>query len=135
MNLKIADFGFVSYKNIDNLSTFRGTKTYMAPEIREGRVYKGRKVDLFSLGVILFIIVRGTFPFNEAKIDDHFYRSIVKGDQEAYFDKVDSTKLSENFKDLIFKLLAYDSDQRPNIDEIRAHEWLNDPDYSPRMIR
>ena len=56
-NLKIADFGFATYKNIDALTSYRGTMTYMAPEIKEGKTYKGTQVDLFSLGVILFIIV------------------------------------------------------------------------------
>jgi serine/threonine protein kinase len=41
LNLKIADFGFACYKNIDNLKSFRGTFTYMAPEIKEGRAYSG----------------------------------------------------------------------------------------------
>jgi serine/threonine protein kinase len=57
LNLKVADFGFASYKSIDCLKSYRGTLTYMAPEIKEGKVYKGTQVDLFSFGVILFIIV------------------------------------------------------------------------------
>ena len=57
LNLKIADFGFACYKNIDCLNSYRGTMTYMAPEIKEGKVYKVTQVDLFSFGVILFIIV------------------------------------------------------------------------------
>jgi serine/threonine protein kinase len=57
LNLKIADFGFACYKSIDCLKSYRGTFTYMAPEIKEGKVYNGQKVDLFSFGVILFIIV------------------------------------------------------------------------------
>ena len=57
LNLKIAAFGFASYKSIDTLKSYRGTMTYMAPEIKEGKPYNGMQVDLFSLGVILFIIV------------------------------------------------------------------------------
>ncbi len=41
MNLKIADFGFACYKNIYNLQSYRGTMTYMAPEIKEGKMYDG----------------------------------------------------------------------------------------------
>ena len=37
LNLKLADFGFAVYKNIDALSSYRGTMTYMAPEIKEGK--------------------------------------------------------------------------------------------------
>jgi serine/threonine protein kinase len=41
LNLKIADFGFACYKSVDSLRSYRGTMTYMAPEIKEGKVYKG----------------------------------------------------------------------------------------------
>jgi len=41
LNLKIADFGFACYKSIDSLKSYRGTMTYMAPEIKEGKTYKG----------------------------------------------------------------------------------------------
>jgi len=57
LNLKIADFGFACYKSIDQLKSYRGTMTYMAPEIKEGKTYDGTQVDLFSVGVIIFIIV------------------------------------------------------------------------------
>jgi serine/threonine protein kinase len=57
MNLKVADFGFATYKKISKLSSYRGTMTYMAPEIKEAKVYDGKQIDIFSTGVILFIIV------------------------------------------------------------------------------
>lgn len=57
LNLKVADFGFATYKKITKLKSYRGTMTYMAPEIKEGKVYDGRQIDMFSTGVILFIIV------------------------------------------------------------------------------
>lgn len=41
INLKIADFGFATYKSIDCLKSYRGTMTYMAPEIKEGKEYNG----------------------------------------------------------------------------------------------
>jgi len=57
MNLKVADFGFATYKKINKLQSYRGTMTYMAPEIKEGKVYDGKQIDMFSIGVILFIII------------------------------------------------------------------------------
>ena len=79
LNLKIADFGFACHKQIESLKSYRGTFTYMAPEIKEGKVYNGSKVDLFSFGVILFIIVNGIFPFKEARTEEFFYNLIVTG--------------------------------------------------------
>jgi len=57
MNLKVADFGFATFRKVHNLKSYRGTMTYMAPEIKEGKTYDGMKIDMFSTGVILFIIV------------------------------------------------------------------------------
>ena len=63
LNMKVADYGFATYKHIKKLKSYRGTKTYMAPEIKEGKTYDGRSIDIFSTGVILWIIVQGIFPF------------------------------------------------------------------------
>ena len=57
LNIKITDFGFANYKATNALQSYRGSMTYMAPEIKEGKVYDGAKSDLFSVGVILFMIV------------------------------------------------------------------------------
>lgn len=67
LNIKLADFGYAAYGKLDALNSYKGTKTYMAPEIKEERLYDGRKADIFSTGVILFVIVAGMFPFTEAK--------------------------------------------------------------------
>lgn len=72
LQLKIADFGYASCRT-DHLTSYRGTFTYMAPEIKEGKEYNGLKVDLFSAGVILFILVKGIFPFKEARTTESFY--------------------------------------------------------------
>ena len=46
----------------------------MAPEVIEEKTYNGKKVDIFALGVITFIIVNGGFPFDTAKKTDDFYK-------------------------------------------------------------
>ena len=48
------------------LNTYRGTATYMAPEIKEGKPYDGLQADIFSAGVILFILALGIYPFKDA---------------------------------------------------------------------
>lgn len=88
LNLKLADFGFACYKNIDCLKSYRGTMTYMAPEIKEGKQYNGTQVDLFSFAVILFIIVQGIFPFKEARTEEYFYNLILTGQHDLYWQKV-----------------------------------------------
>ena len=70
LNIKIADFGYATHKSINSLESYRGSMTYMAPEIKESKTYDGCEVDIFSTGVILFIIVLGSFPFKEANKDE-----------------------------------------------------------------
>ena len=126
MNLKVADFGFATFRKIHSLKSYRGTMTYMAPEIKEGKVYDGQHIDMFSTAVILFIIVQGIFPFKEAKKDEYFYSLILKGDLETYWKKTGGESLSSEFKDLIIKMFSYDGKNRPTPAEIRAHPWMQE---------
>lgn len=124
MNLKVADFGFATFRKIHNLSSYRGTMTYMAPEIKEGKKYDGIQIDLFSTAVILFIIVQGIFPFKEAKKDEYFYKLIMEGDLETYWKKTGGQNLSAEFKDLIIRMFSYNGADRPSVEDIRNHAWM-----------
>jgi len=135
LNLKLADFGFACYKNIDTLKSYRGTMTYMAPEIKEGKQYKGTQVDMFSIGVILFIIVQGIFPFKEARKEEYFYNLLLQGKIDTYFTKVNGTGLSDDFKDLILKFFSYDGNLRPTIEQIRAHPWMQSETFNYEATR
>lgn len=99
----------------------------MAPEIKEGKTYDGKKIDMFSTGVILFIIVQGIFPFKEAKKDEYFYNLIMKGDLKTYWSKVSGEGLSDDFKDLILKMFSYDPKLRPSVEELKSHPWMQKP--------
>jgi len=74
MQIKIADFGFATSSNIETLGFYRGTPPYMAPEILEKKYYDGTKADIFSLGVLLFILVVGRFPFRRANDEDENWK-------------------------------------------------------------
>ena len=74
----VADFGFATRDDVECLTQFRGTKSYMAPEILANQSYNGYEVDVFSAGVILFIIVNGIFPFKEAHNDGHYFKFLLK---------------------------------------------------------
>ena len=135
LDLKIADFGFACYKNIDNLKSYRGTMTYMAPEIKEGKNYDGTQVDLFSIGVILFIIVQGIFPFKEARKEEYFYNLLMTGQISTYFEKVNGQNLSADFKDLILRLFSFDGAKRYTVEEIKSHPWMQYPTYDKEAAR
>ena len=101
LNLKIADFGYAAYQKVDLLKSYRGTFTYMAPEIKLNLTYNGLKVDLFSTGVILFILIRGIFPFKEAREEEFFYNLLMKGKYQEYWEKVQGNYLSNECRDLL----------------------------------
>ena len=62
--VKIIDFGFAAFcKEGEKLKIFCGTPSYMAPELVRKAEYDGRQVDMWALGVLLFVMLTGTFPF------------------------------------------------------------------------
>ena len=79
-NLKIIDFGFTAPKlgkdNSGYLYTWLGTVGYMAPEIHR-KMYEGEKVDIFAMGVLLFIMAAANHPFKAAIKEDIYYRPFI----------------------------------------------------------
>jgi len=79
-NLKIADFGFSNApkgKEGKGLSTKLGTPGFMAPEVILKKIYDGEKADVFSCGVILYIMCSQLQPFGEAKSKDVWYKTLI----------------------------------------------------------
>ena len=103
----------------------------MAPEIRQNQVYDGRKTDIFSMGVVLFTIVVGYFPFSSADLKDQFYDFLNNGTRndnginDAYWETLKASELSTEFKDLMQQILTIDASKRLTIEQIREHPWLN----------
>lgn len=119
--LKIADFGLskIMEKEV-MMNTVCGTPGYCAPEILKGRRYDC-SVDLWSVGVITYILLCGYEPFfddNEAEM----FKKIIKVDYE--FDPQWWSEVSENAKDLIRKLLSRDPKQRLTAAQALAHPWV-----------
>ena len=99
--------------------------TYMAPEIKLGRKYDGKQVDIFSLGVVLFILVVGIFPFQQARSDDYFYKMLLNGQTQKYWSKLDpKNQLSEEFKSLMESIFSFDGSKRPTLSQIVNGPWL-----------
>jgi serine/threonine protein kinase len=63
--VKLIDFGFSVLVNAQNqrLKVFCGTPSYMAPEITKKADYEGMPVDIWALGVLLYVMLTGNFPF------------------------------------------------------------------------
>jgi serine/threonine protein kinase len=78
----LADFGFARDSLGNNhdfyLKSWKGTETYMAPEIHN-RNYRGEKVDLFAAGVVLFLMFVRIPPFENTEISNQKYNLIREG--------------------------------------------------------
>ena len=111
------------------MNTIRvGTDGYRAPEIETG-VYDGLKVDIFSAGVILFIMYTGAIPFLNTKVNDQVYRQI-RNNRFAQFWQVHERNrppgfFPDSFKRLINSMLSADPERRPSMQELEQNEWLN----------
>jgi serine/threonine protein kinase len=90
---------------------------------------------MVSIGVILFIIVQGIFPFKEARKEEFFYNLLLQGQNDTYFQKVNGTDLSDDFKDLILRFFAFDGNTRPTIDQVRAHPWMQSSTFNYEATR
>ena len=89
--LKIADFGLSTRREGDQGAGIHyssvGTRQYQAPEVLEQRSYHGDRVDIFSMGVILFTMVTGAMPYlTEASVTDPLYKLILRRCNEDYWD-------------------------------------------------
>ena len=72
-------------------------------------------------------MVQGIFPFSVAEEDDDYYQLIIEGRLDEYWHKIGGEALSEEFKDLIIRMLSYDPACRPTIEELQSHPWLQTP--------
>ena len=129
-NIKLNDFGFAqSFKGENGdyiLHEYNGTNFYCAPETRKAfiRGFDGVKSDIFSLGVLLFVITVGNFPFIRPSYSDEKYKYIVKKNYARFWDYFSYIEISEEFKDLINNLISITPSQRLNLDEILEHPWI-----------
>jgi serine/threonine protein kinase len=69
-------------------------------------------------------MVLGNFPFSFPEKDDAYYRLIIEGRNDEYWEIMDGQSLSEDFKDLVLKMLSYDPASRPTIEEVQKHPWM-----------
>lgn len=120
-NIKIADFGFAKkVKSPNSLTTQCGTPGYVAPEILEGKAYD-TQADMWSLGVIVYILLGGYPPFIEQN-QRELFRKIRKGQYEfhdEYWGQV-----SDEAKAMISKLLTVNPSQRYDANAALSNTWI-----------
>ncbi|XP_013143497.1 PREDICTED: serine/threonine-protein kinase par-1-like isoform X2 [Papilio polytes] len=118
MNIKLADFGFSNeYSAGATLATWCGSPPYAAPELFEGRHYNGPKVDIWSLGVVLYVMVCGALPFDGSTLSD--LRNVVLSGKFRipYF-------MSQECEHLIRHMLVVEPEKRLSLRGVARHRWL-----------
>ncbi|XP_058458349.1 uncharacterized protein LOC131434981 isoform X1 [Malaya genurostris] len=118
MNVKLADFGFSNtFTEGAPLRTWCGSPPYAAPEVFQGVEYDGPKSDIWSLGVVLYVLVCGALPFDGATLHD--LRSVVvTGKFRIPF------FMSQECEHLIRHMLVVEPEKRYTLRQIGNHKWL-----------
>lgn len=120
-DLKVTDFGLSAVTDQIRpdgfLHTLCGTPAYVAPEILEKKGYNGAKVDIWSCGIILFVLNAGYLPFTDANLMA-MYRKIYKGEFRC------PKWTSHGLKLLLTRLLDTNPDTRISIEQIRNDPWF-----------
>ncbi|XP_003504254.1 calcium/calmodulin-dependent protein kinase type IV isoform X1 [Cricetulus griseus] len=120
--LKIADFGLSKIVEHQVLmKTVCGTPGYCAPEILRGCAY-GPEVDMWSVGIITYILLCGFEPFYDERGDQFMFRRILNC--EYYFISPWWDEVSLNAKDLVRKLIVLDPKKRLTTFQALQHPWV-----------
>eukprot|EP01062_Namystynia_karyoxenos_P067124 TRINITY_DN60_c0_g1_i4.p1 TRINITY_DN60_c0_g1~~TRINITY_DN60_c0_g1_i4.p1 ORF type:complete len:387 (+),score=150.14 TRINITY_DN60_c0_g1_i4:112-1272(+) len=126
--LKVADFGLSRmhprgrgdiHDSSEMATDSVGTLSYAAPEVLDGH-YNAFKADLWSVGVVVFVMTTGKFPFGSKGYTDAQIQADIR---KAKINKFPS-HLSDECKDIILKLIIVDPHKRLPLDGILEHPWL-----------
>eukprot|EP00613_Pedinella_sp_CCMP2098_P007405 CAMPEP_0171611150 /NCGR_PEP_ID=MMETSP0990-20121206/10459_1 /TAXON_ID=483369 /ORGANISM="non described non described, Strain CCMP2098" /LENGTH=452 /DNA_ID=CAMNT_0012174667 /DNA_START=31 /DNA_END=1389 /DNA_ORIENTATION=- len=129
------DDGEVDQNPRQNLcATECGTSTYQSPEVlrnstRGSIPYDGVKADLWSVGVVLFVMVMGYPPLERANTADWYFAALSKGRTDRFWQAHNRTLPahgdypSHSFMDLVSRLLCVDPNRRVTLEEVLRHPW------------
>lgn len=117
-NIKIIDFGLSNlYDPTTHLATFCGSLYFAAPELLNARVYTGPEVDVWSFGVVLYVLVCGKVPFDDQSMPA-LHAKIKRGLVEY------PVWLSAECKHLLSRMLVTNPAARASLHEVLSHPWM-----------
>ena len=116
-NIYLADFG-CAYHDEDESRHYKGitgTDIYSAPEVRSGQFYDPFAADIWSLGILLFVLLTGNWPFHDQN-PDYFVANTFA---------IINDKFGPLLEDLLKQLLQKDPLYRPSVSKILKHPWFS----------
>jgi len=129
--LKIGDFGLASVNPGGGLALLRsacGTRRYQAPEVLAQHVYEGGKVDAWSAGVVLFIMLLGNPPFEIAAGQDWWFNEVQFGRYNRFWlsheRAPNAPAVSEGAKAILNRIFVVDPLQRASVDDLLQDPWM-----------
>ena len=131
MEVKIIDFSIsINYKNIKKKTIdlpFCGTSFYMSKEVLKEETIKVKdlnKIDLYALGVIIYRLAFGKYPYGLKHGDENDYKEILRKIENEELEMEKKMDYSPSFLDFLSKLLKKNIKERMNINEALNHYWI-----------
>ena len=122
-DLRILDFGLSKIIGPEEKCTEPyGTLSYVAPEVLLDVPY-GKEVDLWALGVITYLMLSGSLPFDDKHSEEAIAKKTVI--EPPPYKGIIWKKISNEARDFVGKLLEKDPEKRMNIKEALEHEWFH----------
>jgi len=133
--LKITDFGLSKLvKNADTAvmkTHYVGTRGYQAPELLKKKKKYGKACDIFSAGVVLFILLTGYPPFEQAAKNDKWYYPLTQKDPKKFWEQHKGCGVQADAKELLTRMLAYSPGERIDIKDILATKFCTGKMHTP----
>ncbi|WJX60526.1 Serine/threonine-protein kinase sapk7 [Trifolium repens] len=122
--LKICDFGFSKSILLHSRpKSTVGTPAYIAPEIFSRKEYDGKTADVWSCGVILYVMMVGSYPFEDPE-DPKNFRKIIKKIMDVQYSIPNYVYMSANCRQFLSRIFVANPAKRITISEIQQHPWF-----------
>lgn len=129
-SIKVMDFGLSKVLGPnERVTDGYGTLTYVAPEVLTRKPYN-KHVDIWSLGVIVYYTLSGTFPFDDPSNDEEVIAKKTVFNELKFNHKSWSTR-TQSVKDFVLKSMAKDMEKRAKIADLITHPWFVDCEIIP----
>ena len=141
-SVRLGDFGHARRVSAGHLRNYTlGTPEYMAPEILARKPYDGLKADVFSAGVVLFMLLTAHHPFGKAVMTDPHFTLLQQAPArfwDVHESKLESHRVSElpsDFRELVCGMTTSEPQTRLSWREVGSHVWMRGETATLEAVR